>query len=125
MIGRMGNGIVAWVGARCRARRLLAGGRRHECLVEKIGRCAGAAAGHRLPPALWKRQGEALYRLFKLDPGQVPAAARVLCRQLLMLEAHLSELARHLGPSLGPPPVPTPRVFLTSFREAVEARRVR
>ena len=119
MIGRMGNAIVAWVGGRCRGRRLLAGGRQRERLVQKLGRSAGNLTGHRLPSALWKRQGEALFRMFKLDPSQVPATARVLCRQLLMLEAHLSDLARHLGPSLGPPPVFARRAPLASFAGGV------
>ncbi len=125
MIGRMGNAIVTWVGARCRARRLLAGGPQRERLVEKIAKSAGDVAGHRLPPAFWKRQGEAVYRLFKLDPTQVPSAARVLCRQLLMLETNLSALARQLGPSPAAAPALGRQARLEPFGGGAKTGRMR
>ncbi len=99
MVGRIASTIVEWVGSHCRARRLLEGGRQRERLVRKIGKAGEAAVGRRLPSALWKRHGETIYRQFKWDPAQVPAEAQVLCRQLLMLEDHLSRLARRLGPA--------------------------
>lgn len=91
------NRIWRWLGTRCAARRLSAGSRQREQLLRRVGWASVVAAGHRLPSAAWKAHGEAAYRRFKVDPDQVSAGARVLCRQLLMLEARLSSLARQLG----------------------------
>jgi hypothetical protein len=99
MIGRIGNRILEWVGARCRGRRLREGGRQWERLLRKIGKAGESATGCRVPSALWRHHGEAIYRQFKWDPAQVPAGAAVLCRQLLLLEGHLSELARRVRPA--------------------------
>ena len=124
MVGRIGSRIVAWVGTQCRARRLLEGGRQHERLVRKIGKAAEAAAGWRLPSALWKRHGETIYRQFKLDPAQVPAEAHVLCRQLHLLEGHLSRLARSLGP-LPTPKLAAPHLPAQARASGPRAARVR
>ena len=99
MIGRMSNQILEWVGAQCRGRRLLEGGRQWDRLLRRVGKAGESAAGRRVPSGLWRHHGEAIYRQFKLDPAQVPAAAAVLCRQLLLLEGHLSELARRVRPA--------------------------
>jgi hypothetical protein len=97
MADQMGHGILRWLGMRRAAHRLRAGSRHRDQLLRRVGRASGVAAGHRLPSGTWKAHGEAAYRRFKWDPAQVPADARILCRQLLALEARLSTLARQLG----------------------------
>ena len=109
MIGRMSNRILEWVGAQCRGRRLLDGGRQWERLLRRVGKAGESAAGCCVPSALWRHHGEAIYRQFKWDPAQVPAGAAVLCRQLLLLEGHVSELARRVRPAPGRRPASSRR----------------
>ncbi len=123
MAERTGNRILQWLGKRCAARRLRAGSRSREELLRRLGWACGVAAGHRLASGAWRAHGEAAYRRFKWDPAQVPADARVLCRQLMMLETHLSRLARQLGsgPHAAPAsrrPVPPSAPILRVIRTA-------
>lgn len=115
MAGRTANRILQWLETRCAARQLRAGSRRREQLLRRVGRASLVACGHRLPSGGWKAHGEAAYRRFKWEQAEVPAAVQVLCRQLVLLEASLSRLARQLGsrpraasasPHLAPPSRP-------------------
>ena len=91
------RGILDWLERRRAAHRLRTGSRHRDQLLRRLGRSSAAATGHRLPSGAWKAHGEAAYRRFKWDPAQVAADARVFCRQLLVLEARISSLARRLG----------------------------
>lgn len=107
MAERTTTRILQWLGTHCAAHRFRAATRQRDQLLRKLGCLSGAAARHRLPCGAWKAHGEVAYRRFKWDPTQLPVNARVLCRQLMLLESSLSRLARQFG--AGPnPALPRP-----------------
>lgn len=88
------RGIVWWVRARCTGYRLLAGARRREQMLRRLGKTERLRWRHRLDATALQRQGAEIYRRFKWDPALVAPEAHALCRRLAHLEAHLSQVAR-------------------------------